>query len=229
ELGNQADGSAGLNRELKPQHSTTYEVGAKGLALSRFQYDGALFDTEVRDELIQFGVVNGNGRTYYRNAGRTRREGAELQIGTDVGSVSLLGSYALSRFHFRDFVSGTTQLAGNSIPGIPEQQAQAAATWHLRSAFVVAEGIAKSRVFVNDANAAAAPGFAVFNARVGARAAFGRPWLTPVVGVQNLFDTHYVGSVAVNAAGATVGATKFYEPAPGRTWFIGLSAATSPW
>ena len=32
ELGNQADGSAGLNRDLKPQYSTTVEVGAKGLA-----------------------------------------------------------------------------------------------------------------------------------------------------------------------------------------------------
>ena len=82
---------------------------------------------------------------------------------------------------------------------------------------------------MNDANAAAAPSFAVFNARVGGTAAFGKPWLSPVVGVQNLFDRHYVGSVAVNAAGATIAATKFYEPAPGRTWFIGLSAATSPW
>jgi len=94
---------------------------------------------------------------------------------------------------------------------------------------VVAEGIAKSKVFVNDANGAAAPGFAAFNARLGARAAFGRPWLSPVIGVQNLFDRHYVGSVAVNAAGATIAATKFYEPAPGRTWYVGLSAATSPW
>ena len=47
--------------------------------------------------------------------------------------------------------------------------------------------------------------------------------------LQNLFDKHYVGSVAVNAAGANVGVTKFYEPAPGRTWYIGLSAATNPW
>ena len=40
--------------------------------------------------------------------------------------------------------------------------------------------------------AAAAPGFAVFNARVGAHAALGRPWLSPVIGVQNLFDTHWI-------------------------------------
>jgi iron complex outermembrane receptor protein len=152
-----------------------------------------------------------------------------LQLGTDVRSVSLNAAYTLSHFRFRDFVSGTTQLAGNSIPGIPKQQLQGSAAWHVGKAFVLGEAIAKSKVFVNDANGAAAPGFAIFNARVGGRAAFGRPWLSPVAGVQNIFDRHYIGSVAVNAAGTTIAATKFYEPAPGRTWYIGLSAATSSW
>jgi iron complex outermembrane receptor protein len=229
ELGNHPDGSAGLNPDLKPQFSTTYETGSKGLLGSRVQYDVAFFDTEVRDELIQYGVPNGNGRTYYRNAGRTRRRGAELQLGTEVGPVSLLASYALSRFRFKDFVNGSAQYAGDAIPGIPTQQAQVAATWHVHDVFVVGEGQAKSKVFVNDANAAAAPGFAVFNARIGAKAPLGKPWLSPFIGVQNMFDTHYVGSVAVNAAGATVAATKFYEPSPGRTFVVGLSAAASPW
>ena len=247
ELGNQADGSAGLNRDLKPQYSTTYETGAKGLAGRGVQYDVALFDTEVRDELIPFEVPGGNGRTYYRNAGRTRRRGAEIGLGADVGPVSITTAYTLSHFRFRDFLNGTTQYAGNTIPGIPEHQVQASATWRIGRAFVLAEGIAKTRVFVNDANTLTqlsvpcSPGsatlcrlhdptaFSVFNARVGGTAVFGRPWLAPVFGVQNLFDKHYVGSVAVNASGATPGATKFYEPAPGRTWFVGLSAATNPW
>jgi iron complex outermembrane receptor protein len=229
ELGNQADGSAGLNADLKPQYSTTFEVGGKGLAASRLQYDVALFDTEVRDELIPFEVPGGAGRTYYRNAGRTRRQGVEVELGTDVGPVTLTAAYAWSHFRFRDFVNGTAQYAGNTIPGIPEQQLQGAATWKFSHAYVVGEALTKSRVFVNDANAAAAPSFAVFNARLGGTAVFGKPWLSPVVGVQNLFDRHYVGSVAINASGASIAATKFYEPAPGRTWFVGLSAATSPW
>lgn len=229
ELGNQADGSAGLNRDLKPQYSTTLEVGAKGLALNRIQYDVSLFNTEVRDELIPFEVPGGNGRTYYRNAGKTRREGAEVALSTDVGPVSLTTAYAFSNFHFRDFMNGDVQYAGNAIPGIPRHQMQAAATWHVRHAFVVGEAQAKSRVFVNDANVASARGFAVFNVRTGATAAFGRPWLSPVFGIQNIFDRHYVGSVAINASGATTATTKFYEPAPGRTWYVGLSAATSPW
>ena len=249
ELGNQADGSAGLNRDLKPQYSTTYETGAKGVAGHGVQYDIALFDTEVRDELIPFEVPGGNGRTYYRNAGRTRRQGAEVGLGTDIGPVSLNTAYTLSHFRFRDFLNGTTQYAGNTIPGIPEHQIQGSATWRIGKAYLLAEGIAKSRVFVNDANALtqlsgpcpAGSGrtgtcqfrdptsFGIINLRVGGTAVFGRPWLAPVFGVQNLFDKQYAGSVAVNAAGATPAATKFYEPAPGRTWFVGLSAATVPW
>ena len=172
------------------------------------QYDAALFDTEVRDELIPFEIPGGNGRTYYRNAGRTRRRGAELQLGTDIGAVSLNTAYSLSHFRFRDFKSGTSQFGGNSIPGIPEQQVQASATWHVKNAYVLAEGIAKSKVFVNDANGAAAPGYAVFNARVGGRAAFGRPWLSPVVGVQNLFDKHYADNPTTSASSSTIGAPR---------------------
>jgi iron complex outermembrane receptor protein len=229
ELGNQADGTAGLNRDLKPQFSTTYEVGAKGLGFGRVQYDASLFDTEVRDELIPFQIPGGNGRTYYRNAGRTRREGAELELLTDVGPVTLTGAYAYSHFRFRNFVNGGVQFAGKTIPGIPEQQWQAAATWHVPRAFVVADVQSKSQVFVNDANAAAAPSFTVVDARVVGMAAFGKPWLSPVVGVQNLFDRKYIGSVAINATGASLAATKFYEPSPRRTFIIGLSAATNPW
>ena len=231
ELGNQADGTSGLNRDLKPQYSTTYEVGAKGLAISRVQYDLALFDTEVRDELIPFEVPGGAGRTYYRNAGRTRRRGAEVQVATDVGPLTLTSTYTHSHFRFRDFVNAGVQYAGNMIPGIPENQFQTAATLHLSKAYLVGEVQTKSRVQVNDANSpgAYARGFEVLNLRAGGTAVFGKPWLAPVIGVQNVFDRRYVGSVAINASGANIAATKFYEPAPRRTWYVGLSAATAPW
>ena len=222
ELGNQPNGNAGLNYDLKPQYSTTYETGLKGLLLSRLQYDLALFDTEVRDELIPFEVPNGNGRTYYRNAGRTRRNGVELSGGTEVGDLALTAAYTYSHFRFRDFVSNATQLAGNVIPGIPEQQMEASATWRLSSLFATVEGLAKSAVYVDDANSARAAGFTVYNVRVGADGLGRMVWLTPVVSVQNLFNRNYVGSVAINAAGTPTTA-KFYEPGAGRTLLVGLS------
>ena len=225
ELGNQSDGSAGLNRELEPQFSTTYELGAKGLVLSRVQYDVALFNAQIRDELIPFATTSSAGRMFYRNAGRTRRQGAEVALMADVGPVTLNSAYAFSHFRFRSFQTATASFDGNAIPGIPEHQLQLGATARFGMQFIVAEMVAKSKVWANDANAAAAPGFAAFNLRTGALT--GR--LSPVVAIQNLFDTRYVGSVAVNAAGANVGVTKFYEPAPRRTVYFGLTAATTPW
>jgi iron complex outermembrane receptor protein len=220
ELGNQPSGAAGLNPDLKPQYSTTYELGLKGLFVPHLQYDLAIFDTEVRDELIPFEIPGGNGRSYYRNAGRTRRRGLEVGVNAMLDELTLGASYSLSRFRFREFVVNGVSYAGNSIPGIPTQQLQLAATWRRRSFFATAEMVAQSRVFVDDANSATSDGFAVINVRLGATALFDRPWLSPVFGVQNLFDERYAGSVNINATGG-----KFYEPAPGRTVYGGLAVA----
>jgi iron complex outermembrane receptor protein len=222
ELGNQPNGNAGLNYDLKPQYSTTYETGLKGLLVNRVQYDVALFDTEVRDELIPFEVPNGNGRTYYRNAGRTRRSGVEVAGGTELGPIVLSGAYTYSHFRFQDFVSAGVQLAGDVIPGIPEQQVQASATWRYTSAFATLEALAKSAVYVDDANSARAAGFVVCNLRLGADGLGRLAWVTPVVSVQNLFAQRYIGSVAINAAGTPTTA-KFYEPGAGRTLLAGLT------
>jgi iron complex outermembrane recepter protein len=226
ELGNQPNGNAGLNRELDPQFSTTYETGLKGLAWSRLRYDAALFDIEVRDELIPYEVLGGSGRTYYRNAGRTRRRGLELEGSARFAFAELSAAYTYSNFAFRRFQVDTVRYDGNQIPGIPRQQLQASLTLRAMRAYLTNELIAKDKVFANDANSASAPGFGIVNVRAGVVALLGRPWFSPVIGVQNAFDRRYVGSVAVNASGASLAATKFYEPSPGRTWILGLTVAS---
>jgi len=220
ELGNQANGSAGFNPDLQPQLSTTYELGMKGIVFDRVQYDFAGFDTEVHDELIAFEVPGGEGRTYYRNAGRTRREGIEAELITDIDAFTLAASYTYSHFRFRDYSVGTANYAGNVIPGIPVHQAQGSATYHVHNLFATVEGQAKSSQFVDDPNTAKAAGFFVMNVRVGGTALFGRPWLAPTIGLQNVFDKHYVSSVAINAA-----AGKYFEPSAGRALFVQLTAA----
>jgi iron complex outermembrane receptor protein len=226
EIGNQPDSTSGLNPTIEPQKSVTFEVGARGFAFGRVQYDVAIFSTAVRDELIPFDI--GNGRNSFRNAGKTTRRGLEGAFGTEFGPLSVNGVYSFAHFEFDDFVVGTIQRGGNNIPGIPEHQGQLSASYRHRYGFALVEWVGKDRIEVNDANAVRAPGYALVNVRAGGKVAFGKPWLTPVFGVQNVLDRKYVGSVAVNAAG-TVTSGKFYEPGPGRTWYIGLSAASAPW
>jgi iron complex outermembrane recepter protein len=226
ELANRADGSAGFSTDVDPQYSRTFEGGIKGSTLA-LQYDAALFTTTVRDELVPFRLAN--GRDVFRNAGRTRRQGMELSVQTGSGPLVLTAAYTFSRFRFVNFrVNDTTEHSGKTIPGVPRHQAQGNLTWSGRYGFATSEWLAKSRVHVNDANTGTARGYAIVNMRAGARAIFGEPWLMPVVGIQNVFNRKYVGSVAINAAG-TPFTGKFYEPAPGRSWFVGVSAATTPW
>ena len=221
ELGNKADGSAGFNPDLQPQRSGTAEVGAKGLYRSFF-YSLAGFRTRVRDELIAQDV--GNGRNYFRNAGKTARDGIEAELATTIGRVDIAATHSFSSFRFLDYApTTTTQLRGKRIPGIPMHQTQLATTGRFaHGGFVTLEGVAKSRVWANDANSdsAFARAYQTFNVRAGRDFAFGGVRVAPVIGVNNVLDTRYVGSVAINAAGTGTSA-KFFEPAPRRTWITG--------
>ncbi|HVE78870.1 MAG TPA: TonB-dependent receptor [Gemmatimonadaceae bacterium] len=223
ELGNQPDGSAGINRELDPQYATTFEVGMKGFAFSLLRYDFSLFDTRVRDELIPFEIPGGAGRRYFRNAGRTARRGAEVGLATVLGPLELQTAYSYAHFEFDEYsvTTGgvTTVYDDKRIPGVPVQQFQASATYRLASTFATAELATQSNLFVDDANSSKAGGYELLHLRVGGTAAFGKPWLAPTLGVQNVFGRKYA-AVSVNAAGG-----RYFEPAPGRTIFAGLTLA----
>ena len=56
------------------------------------------------------------------------------------------------------------------------------------------------------------------NVRVGWEGEVGRISLAPFIGVNNAFNERYVSSVVINAARG-----RFYEPAPGRNAYLGLS------
>jgi iron complex outermembrane receptor protein len=218
ELGNDENGNAGFNPNLEPQSSATTEVGVKGSVSRHVTYDAAVFATNVRDELIPFDI---NGRTFYRNAGKTRRTGAELAAMAVVRHLELAGALTVSSFRFDEFVVGTTSYAGNAIPGIPDRQLQLSATWRAADHFLVAEWQGKDKVYVNDANTASAPGYALVNLRAGNSMRVHGFDMATIIGVNNLFDRKYVSSVAVNAAGtATTG--KFYEPGAGLSVMAGV-------
>lgn len=78
----------------------------------------------------------------------------------------------------------------------------------------------ESKAYVDDLNSEAAPGYAVFNLSAGKSFGSG-PVKWQLFGrIDNLFDRHYAGSVIVND-----GNRRFYEPAPGRRFLVGLRGA----
>ena len=75
---------------------------------------------------------------------------------------------------------------------------------------------------MNDANSDAAAGYAVAGASLGHLMRRGAWELRGFGRVDNVFGRKFAGSVIVNEGNA-----RYFEPAPGRTWLAGVSAALS--
>jgi iron complex outermembrane receptor protein len=224
ELTNRPDSAGGFNPALQPQKATNYEVGVRGDAAGRVNYAVALFDAEVRDELISFPVpADSNGRVYYRNAGRSRHRGVELSA--DVGlapGVNLLTAWTYSDFRYTSYTLGARVLDGRALPGIPQHWLHVVLKAHpLSTAGVWAEleEAHSSGYLVSDAaNTSTSPWWTT-NVRLGwSGTSGGGVRLNPFVGFNNVFNRSYVGSVVINAA-----AGRYYEPAPGRNLYVGFS------
>ena len=221
ELGNKPDGSAGINPDLRPQHTVTLELGGKGVVTATpLRWDVALFEARARDELVPFDIAGGGGRRYFRNAGRTVRRGAEVGLDAAAGPLDVRGAYTWSRFRYEEYVVGAASYAGHRIPGIPEHAVNLATSLRRGSVTISTTADLASAVDVDDANSAQAPGRAILGLAVGGTMQLRGVRLAPLAALQNIGGVRSAGSVSVNATGG-----KFYEPAPGRILLVRLALA----
>jgi iron complex outermembrane receptor protein len=196
-----------------------YEVGARGRPDPLVSYSIALFLGRVTDAIVQQAEVG--GRAFFRNAGKTHNDGAE--VGLSVGpiqGVTLSGAYTYAHYRFADYqLANGTVVDGNRLPGVPEH------FWRfgLRTAlpaglYLDADHTISSSVVADDANTifVDAWGAGVTNLRLGWTGDWGTLSLSPFIGANNLWDRRYVGSVTLNGVGARV-----LEPAPRRVIYVG--------
>lgn len=214
----------GLNFGLNPATSRAIEIGAKAIVAQKHRINVAIFHIDTDDEIITDTATG--GRNTFKNAGKTRRNGAEFLWDGELPA-NLYAHVALTwlRATFADsFTTGAPPLpvpAGNRLPGVPPQQAYGELAWKpgIWGGFNTGLEVQYvGKIYVNDRNTDAAPAYTVFNARVGLAQKTGRATFTEFVRLNNMFDRKYVGSVIV---GDTNG--RFFEPAPGRNWFVGAN------
>jgi iron complex outermembrane recepter protein len=209
----------GFNFALRPSTSINVETGAKAILPGHVRADVAIFQTRTQGELVVDG--SSGGRTSYRNAGRTLRQGLELSVraGADSGWNGRLAATVLRAVYDDSFGSVP---AGSRLPGVPNASLYGDLGWRDEAGRVDAalETFASAKAYPDDANLAqAAPGYAIFNARVQTHQQFGEWSVKEFARLNNLFDRTYVGSLIVGESNQ-----RYYEPAPGRNWVIGLSA-----
>lgn len=209
----------GLNLGLDPAFAKHAEIGLKYWPYSGHELEIALFQVKTRDELVV--DTSSGGRTTYRNADRTIRHGLELSY-TGALSPTIGARVAWTELNARFDTDDASD--GNRLPGAPRRQIFVLLQWKpelqgsLRGFNAAVEGIHVGRIEVNEANTDAAAANTRFNLRLGLDKRYGDWHLSTYARLNNLTDKEYVGSVIVNQQ-----AGRFFEPAPGRNWMIGLS------
>lgn len=222
ELSNRPSGEGGFNLDLEPQDLRTFETGIRGLVRGwRLNYDIAGYVSTLKNALVQY--QRADEVEYFRNAGESSRNGIEalLEWKPDPRLAARL-AYTYQRFVFERFATDAGDFAGKREPGAPPHQLLAGVTGQTTFGLTA---IAQFRWIdaypVNDANT-----FSNWASQVvDLRFALDRRWtkldVRPFLGIENLFDERYNGSTIPNSFG-----NRFFEPAPGRQVYVGLTLGT---
>lgn len=214
-------GLGGFNPELGPQRARGLELGLRAREAG-LDWELALFETRVRDELVPFQNEDPNdARIYFRNAGRTGRRGLEAALSLALSeSLSLAGAASLARYRYLAFTDlDGRSLDGRRMPGLPQASAQAELRWQLPNGSRLGlELLARSALYADDANQVRVPGHALWNLNLSRplRPRGSRAELELFVAVLNLGNRDYDANIRINAA-----AGRYFEPAPKRSGYLG--------
>ncbi|MRA44994.1 TonB-dependent receptor [Acinetobacter pittii] len=220
EMAYRPDGESGFNFDLTASTSDTYETGLK--SQNQFgDFTLAVFQTKTKDDIVSAG--NSNGRSTFRNADKTLREGVEFAWNKKLWrDLTATASYSYLDATFDADIPALGNIAqipsGNAIPGIAKNQAYASLAWQPSHGLYGGVDVQyMDKVYVNDTNSDAAPSYSVTSANVGYAWVMGDWKVNSFARVDNLFDKNYAGSVIVND-----GNGRYFEPADGRNWSAGL-------
>ncbi len=209
------------NQPLKAQRAMTSELGVRGNQARtglRLGWDLSVYRAAIRNELLEIGLNAGQTATI--NAGKTIHQGIEAGLTADANHWRMLASYLYNDFHFRN----NADFGNNDIAGLPDQVLTAELAARLPGALWVGPTVrAASRSWVDHANTAAAPGYAVYGLKLSQDLGQGLSWFAEG---RNLTDKYYAATTGVIRDMSAPGANQAqFSPGDGRGVFFGVTKA----
>ena len=206
----------GFRPGLEPQTSESFEVGLRGY-LYDLQLEASLFTVRVYDEIIvdaDPGADPDDERTFYRNADRTRRDGVELGSRwwpSILPRLQLSGALTYMDARFDDESS-------KDLPGLPDWSAFIDARYQFQQGYFA--GLSAQYIgsrYADDENSVKVAPQTVADLRLGRKLSSMRYDTQLVIGIENLFDTEYLGNLRINARNG-----RYYEPGAERRVYAGI-------
>ncbi|CAA9265201.1 MAG: TonB-dependent receptor [uncultured Adhaeribacter sp.] len=219
-----------INPQLAAENGWNYETGFRySPARNRFQADVSVFNFQLQQAIAR--RVEEGGAEYFVNAGGTNQSGVEALFHAWllpyrekgwVRSLQWNNSYTYSHFRFVDYKSNEDDFSGNQLTGVPQHVWVSGLVARLPfSLQVAAQYTYTDRLPLNDANSAFADSYHLVQAKVSwEKPLSDQNRLDAFAGADNLLNQSYSLGNDINAFGG-----RFYNPAPLRNFYIGLSLA----
>ncbi len=234
ELSNKPEAEGGFNPNLNPEKIYQFEIGGEYFFQDlRTSISAAAYYLNFRDLIIPYQVT-GSEEVFFRNAGKAENKGVEVMLETFIfNELKTTFSYAIMNFVYKDYLvelnASNYQLKGNKVPGVPQQ------SFYFQVDYMNETGIQGKlklhwvdEYFTNDFNGTP-PGsqsakrnfinesYLKIDLRLGYKFIFNFLGAELFLGINDLFDKKYNGSVIPNAIGE-----RYFEAAAGRNWYAGL-------
>ena len=209
----------GNSTELNPQHSVVGEIGFISES-DRSEYSEiVLFKSKTTSEIIPFEMENEPGRSYFKNAGSTTREGLELSLRKNITQKSNLQFiHTFTNYRFVNFNSNGNVLNGNYFPAIPRYFGKLNLLNELnKNTELDLEIYYVGKVFLDDNNTSSTSNYMLASLNVKRKLILFDRNATIFCYIENIFNTPYNSNIRMNAWGG-----RFFEPGPTRRYSIGI-------
>jgi len=215
-----------ISTYLEAEEGTNFEYGGRiSLLKNKLRLEATGFNFKLNNALVT--RKDSSNADYFVNAGSARENGIELNAEYSASfrksiltGLTLKSAFTNNNFTYGDFKKGTVDFSGKTIPSVPENSISISADLsfkkgiYLRSTFYHA-----SKIFLDDANSAAAPAYDLLGCRIGWNPTFGKKIkINLYAGVDNMLDKVYSLGNDINAA-----AGRYYNAAPNRNYYVGIS------
>lgn len=209
----------GFNKNLKSQINMGFELGFSIFnTQKKSNIDVVYFRSITNDEILSYEDEKFPNQKFYNNAGKTERNGIEINGFYTLNRTVISSSYSLGNYVFKEFIENNLNYKDNKIPGIPNDVLTLNIEHKTKNELFLNLTFKNiGDIYANNSNNIKVDDFNTFNFKIGKEFKLSQSNIYPYLIISNVFDKEYFDNIRINAFGG-----RYYEPAPKRTIFGGI-------
>jgi len=210
--------NGGFNDELGIQQTEMLELGLNRRG-SQVNWEVVFFTGETTNDIVPYELEAYPGRSFYRNAGQTKRSGVELSYQRQFDRLKLDLVYAYLDLRFAE--ESEPSIANRHLPGVPWQSGSLQLSYQLSDSLRLNyQRLRRGALYADDENQHKVKGFWLDHLSLQKQWTSQSMRFSTVIGVQNMANVRYADNIRINAFGS-----RFYELGLPRQVYLGFNVS----